>query len=361
MNIFSLILSIAASFFAPDSAEIVFVGDAMQHERQLNAARQSDGSFSFKGYYDAIEPYISSADLSVVNLELPLGGKPYSGYPMFCAPDSFLYELKNAGFDYILTANNHSLDRRDKGVKRTLDVIDAAGLKHTGTFRNKAERDSLTPSIVDVNGFKVAFLNYTYGTNGIKVQNDVVVNYINRDQMRKDVKKARENGAELVAVCIHWGIEYVLLPNKEQRQLADFLSTEGVDLIIGGHPHVIQPMEMRQDNRTKKKTLVVYSLGNFVSAMRKEDTIGGAMIRVKLKRNEKGEALIDTATYRLVIVQPPSTRHENYQVLPAEGNITESLKQIRGRFVKKATDIFNRHNVNVPLDTIPIDSYNREN
>ncbi len=357
MGLFSLILSIAASFFSNDTAEIVFAGDAMQHEKQLNAAKRSDGTYSFSGYYDAIEPYVSSAHLAVVNLELPLGGKPYSGYPMFCAPDSFLYELQKAGFDYVLTANNHSLDRRDRGLKRTLDVIDEAGLAHTGTFRNAAERDSLTPSIVDVNGIKVAFLNYTYGTNGVKIQKDAVVNYIDKNRIRKDIAKAREMGAEIVTACMHWGVEYVLLPNREQKALADFLEDEGVDLIIGGHPHVIQPMEMRVNDNTGRKVLVVYSLGNFVSAMKSDDCVGGAMIRVGLRRDDEGKAQVDTASYRLVVVQPPSATADNYRVIPAESELPKAIKTSGTQFVKRARGIFDKHNINVPLDTIPISHY----
>lgn len=358
MSLFSLVLSIALSFFAADSAEIVFAGDAMQHDRQLDAARKSDGSYDFSGYYSDLETYISSADFAVVNLETPLGGKPYSGYPMFCAPDSYVDELKKAGFDFLLTANNHTLDRRDQGLLRTIETLDEKKLMHTGTFRNKAERDSLSPAIVDVNGFKVAILNYTYGTNGVKIQRDVVVNYIDKPQIRRDIRRARALGAEIVAVCMHWGVEYVLTPNSEQKELARYLEQEGADLIIGGHPHVIQPMEMRKSTQSKKNVLVVYSLGNFISAMRKDDTRGGAMVRVRLKRDSLGDAIVESATYRLVFVQPPSSSNKNYRLQPAEKEVDgKELKSSKARFIKRANTIFNKYNKNVPADTIPVTSY----
>ena len=166
----SLVISLSSLIFGGDEVEIVFAGDAMQHEAQNKAAKQADGTYSFDECFASIAPYVQAADYAIVNLETPLGGAPYSGYPMFCAPDSYSMALKNAGFDLMLTANNHALDKRDKGAKRTLDVLDEQGLAHVGTYRNKADREKSLPLIKDINGFKIGFLNYTYGTNGIKVQ-----------------------------------------------------------------------------------------------------------------------------------------------------------------------------------------------
>ncbi len=302
MNVFGLILSLAAGLLNPATADLVFVGDAMQHSKQLASARTPEGDYDYSECFTAIEPYIKSADFAVVNLETPLGGAPYSGYPMFCAPDSFLAQLKKSGFDFVLAANNHTLDRRDKGVIRTIGQFEQQQIPYTGIYRNKAERDSIVPVIRDINGFKVAFLNYTYGTNGINIQGDIVVDYIDRNKIASDIRKSRESGAEIIAACMHWGVEYVLLPNREQKNLVNFLEEQGVDLIIGGHPHVIQPMEMRLNKTTGKKMFIVYSLGNFISAMHKTDTQGGAMARVRLKRDNMGRAVVDTASYRLVFV-----------------------------------------------------------
>lgn len=278
---------------------------------------------------------------------------------MFCAPDSYLTAIKDAGFDFILGANNHSLDRRDKGVRRTIDQFDAQGLPYSGIYRNKAERDSIVPVIRNIDGFRVAFLNYTYGTNGIKIQNDVVVDYIDRKKIAADIKKARDAGAEIVAACMHWGVEYVLLPNAEQKKLADFLEGEGVDLIIGGHPHVIQPMEMRKRKSDGKNVLVVYSLGNFISAMRKADTQGGAMVRVRLSRDESGKAYVHSASYRLVFVSQPSGSDREYKLVPAE-QIVPAFRTIQKDFIRNARRIFDRHNINVPMDTSSISSYSRK-
>lgn len=257
-----LLLSFVSMLFGSEKADIVFAGDAMQHKAQIDAASRGGGVYDYSDCFKALSPYISDADYAVVNLETPLGGEPYSGYPCFSAPDSYLDALTDAGFDMMLTANNHTLDKRDRGLVRTLDKLDERNVTHLGTYRNAAERDSVLPMIVDIAGFKVGFLNYTYGTNGITLSSDAVVDYIDRDKMARDIARTRSCGAELVAVCVHWGLEYQLLPSPAQRQLADFLVEQGVDMIIGGHPHVIQPMEMRR-RADGSNVVVVYSLGNF--------------------------------------------------------------------------------------------------
>ena len=350
----TLAISLSSLIFGGDEVEIVFAGDAMQHEAQNKAAKQADGSYSFDECFASIAPYVEAADYAVVNLEMPLAGAPYSGYPMFCAPDSYSEALKKAGFDLMLTANNHALDKRDKGAKRTLDVLDEQGLDHVGTYRNKSDREKALPLIKDIIGFKIAFLNYTYGTNGIKVQNDVVVDYIDKAKIKKDIADARAAGAEVICVCMHWGVEYVLLPNAQQKALADFLTEEGVDLIIGGHPHVIQPMEMRWSKTHNKKVFLIYSLGNLISNMTTKDTRGGALAKVKLVRDENGKPVVDSASYRLVFTLQPGGGSKNFRLIPVEDYTSGSLKSHCDVFVKNAENIFNKHNIDVPRDKSPI-------
>lgn len=355
MSMISVFLSLLSLLIPQDSAEIVFAGDAMQHQRQIDAARQADGSLDYSPYFESLRPYISSADFAVVNLETPLGGAPYSGYPMFCAHDNYVDALTGAGFDLMLSANNHILDRRDRGVRRTIKTFEEKGVPYLGVYRNKAHRDSILPLIKDINGFKIAFLNYTYGTNGISKQSDIEIDYIDRELMASDIRKARENGAELIAVCVHWGEEYKLLPNASQKRLAEFLAEQGVELIIGGHPHVIQPMELRVNKQTGRPCLTVYSLGNFISAMRTTDTRGGAMVRAKLARDFSGKAYVREASYRLVFTQPASGKGENFRLYPAEsGEIRSAMETHRRGFIRNAVGVFDRHNVNVPRDTTSI-------
>lgn len=355
MNLIFAFLSLLSLLNQDTGAEIVFAGDAMQHQRQIDAARQRDGSLDYSTYFTALQPYISSADFAVVNLEVPLGGAPYSGYPMFCAHDNYVDALTDAGFDLILTANNHILDRRDRGVRRTIDTLEEKGVSFIGSYRNRQHRDSILPMIKDVNGFKIAFLNYTYGTNGIKKTSDIEIDYIDRQLIADDVKNARSKGAEIIAVCIHWGIEYKLLPNVAQKDLANYLAELGVELIIGGHPHVVQPMELKINPSTNRPYFVVYSLGNFISSMRTTDTRGGAMVRIKLARDILGRAYVDGADYRLVFTEPAINSGDNFRLLPAESkDLHPSMDSRRNAFILNAVNLFDRYNVNVNRDTTSI-------
>ena len=192
------------------------------------------------------------------------------------------------GFDFFVTANNHCLDRRDAGAKRTIKRLNEMGIPHAGTYLNEAARDTLCPAIVDVKGVRMAILSYTYGTNGIPVQGNLVVDYINRARIAADIAKAREATADIICACMHWGIEYKLLPVESQRNLANFLIDQGVDLIIGSHPHVVEPMEIRYSEKWGKKVLLVYSLGNFISNQNGTDSRGGAMVKVRLMKQQSG-------------------------------------------------------------------------
>ena len=351
IQLVTAILAAVLQAAAPQQATLLFAGDAMMHKGQLAAARASDGSYDFSGYFAQIAPQISDADYAVVNLETPLGGAPYSGYPCFCAPDAYADALKGAGFDMCLTANNHTLDRRDRGLRRTTDVLTAKGIDHIGTYRNSTQRDSVLPLIKDINGFHIGFLNYTYGTNGIQIQGDVVVDYIDRERISRDIARTREGGAELVCVAIHWGDEYKLLPNRQQHQLADFLIGEGVDMVIGGHPHVIQPMEMRRDSTSGRNQLVVYSLGNFISDMKTTDTRGGAIVTAHISRDHSGRAKVDSASYSLVFTVPGRPGASNFHLVYADSCTSAAYKPMAQAFARSARKIFSEHNIDVPERT----------
>lgn len=352
--IISLMSAVGPTFEAP-RAVLLFAGDAMQHQAQLDKAREI-GEANGKDLYDysecftLIAPEVEKADYAVVNLEVPLGGGPdYTGYPCFSAPDSYALALKEAGFDLFLTANNHCLDRRGKAAKRTISALDSLQLDHVGTFRTAAERDSLVPLIKDINGFKVAFLNYTYGTNGILPDDGVEVAMIDKERMKKEIEKSREQGAEIVVVCVHWGIEYVLLENNVQRDLTDFLVDSGVDMIIGSHPHVVQPMKVVRNEAEDKDVLVVYSLGNFISNMNTADTRGGSIVRTTLTRDNTGKAKFDSADYELIYSAKPEGKH-NFRVVPGwmEDSIPSSQKYRWDLFKRGALKVFDKYNEGVP-------------
>ncbi|MDE6526060.1 MAG: CapA family protein [Muribaculaceae bacterium] len=342
-----LFTSLTSLIFGYDEADLIFVGDAMQHKAQLEAARSGNG-YDYSGYFDAISPIISVADLAVVNLETPVGAAPHTGYPCFNAPAEFVDALAEAGFDLFLTANNHTLDRGCRGLRSTIDILDNKKLRHIGTYTDSVARTEALPAIIEVNKFKIGFLNYTYGTNGIQPRDGVIVDYIDRSLIKADVEAARKSGAELVCVCIHWGDEYRLLPNKAQQHLADFLEAIGVDMIIGAHPHVIQPMELRPNRYyPERNVLLVYSLGNFVSNMKTADTRGGAMLHVKLFRGDDKKATVKDADYRLLFTVPGTCPSDNFRVMEADSVKIPAWQGRASEFGRRARAVFDKHNVGI--------------
>ena len=332
-------------------ASLYFVGDAMQHQAQLERAKElGKGEYVYDDCFEHIAADIMEADMAICNLEVPLGGKgTYSGYPCFSAPDSYAVALRDAGFNLMLTANNHCLDKKDKGARRTLTALDSLKIRHIGTYHDKAQREKLVPHIEDINGFKVGFLNYTYGTNGISPTDGMEVSLIDKKKIKEEIARTKEAGAELLVVTMHWGIEYVLLENNVQRDLANFLVNEGVDLVIGGHPHVIQPMKVVRNENENKDVLVVYSLGNFISNMKTGDTRGGALVRAVIKRDENGKAYFSHADYDTFFSSKPEG-NKNFQVIPSwkENVIPKAQLAHWNIFDRSATKIFNEHNINVP-------------
>lgn len=340
----------------PVSATMLFVGDAMAHQAQIDRARElgAGGGYDFSDCFRMIAPAVREADYAVVNLETPLGGGRggYTGFPCFSAPDSFAEELRKAGFDLFLTANNHTLDRSDAGLRRTLAVLDSLGVQHTGTYYDASDRAAKTPLIADVKGIKTAFLNYTYGTNGLTARDGAEVSLIDRDVMKREIAAARAAGAELVVVCVHWGVEYQLHEHASQRSLTDFLLGEEVDLIIGGHPHVVQPMVMKT-TPGGKRVPVVYSLGNFISNMKTDDTRGGGMVYAYVSRDAGGNATVDSVAYdTFYSAKPdPSARAgsalRNFTVIPswmASDSIPAAQKGWWNTFDTRARRMFDDSN-----------------
>jgi poly-gamma-glutamate synthesis protein (capsule biosynthesis protein) len=276
------VCTVCASAQTIDSISIYFAGDIMQHEAQLKAALRADGTYDYTGCFTQVTPEIEAADIAVCNFETTLGGAPYSGYPQFCSPDELAAAVRDAGFDIFLTANNHCLDRRTRGLVRTLDVLDSLGIPHLGTYRDLAERDSLYPYIIERNSMRIALLNYTYATNGIPVAAPCIVNYIDTTQIKADVIRARQLHADCIIACMHWGTEYRLEPDKSQKTLEEWLYSIGVDHIIGGHPHVVQPVRTLPHRYHAGSSLTVWSLGNYISNMSAPHTFQGLAVTTRL-------------------------------------------------------------------------------
>lgn len=334
-----------------DTATLLFVGDAMQHSPQFKAALRAGcgREYDYSECFSLIAPEVSEADYAVVNLEVPLDGEPYSGYPCFSAPDAYAQALRDAGFDLFLTANNHTMDRGTRGVRRTIAALDSLGVDHTGTWTSPEKR---APLLKSISGIKTAFLNYTYGTNGIPVRGGVEVSLIDRRAIADEIAASRRDGAEFVIVTVHWGNEYEMVPNATQRELARYMIGRGADMIIGSHPHVVQPMMVERDDSTNRDILVAYSLGNFLSNQTRPDTRGGAMVRARIVRDVDGTVRLDTASCDLHFTAKPSGNPaRNYRVVPSwmPDSVPAGQRGERDRFEREARRIFTLNNRRIPL------------
>lgn len=263
---------------------LLFVGDLMQHGPQIRRAQQPDGSYRYDGCFEEVKPHIEAADLAIGNLEVTLGGAPYTGYPCFCAPDDWLRAIKATGFDILTTSNNHCLDTGRRGLERTLLMTDSLQVMTLGTYRNAGEREARYPLVVERDGIRFAFLTYTYGMNGFEVQAPNIVNTIDTLTMKADILKARTMHPDVVIAIMHWGTEYRLEPDSYQKHYAQWLLDNGVDHIIGGHPHVIEPTVFVPYKDKPDNHLVVWSQGNFISNMSAPHTTEGTMITLRFRK-----------------------------------------------------------------------------
>lgn len=265
---------------------LVFAGDIMGHSPQYKAAYNAvNDQFDYNPCFRYVKSYVQKADYAFANLEVPLAGKPYSGYPAFSSPDQLLEATKNAGFDIVLTANNHVADRGKQGLERTINVIRKNKLAYAGSYLSAMQRDSIYPLILNHSGFRIAVLNCTYGTNMNPVFKPNIVNMLDSSQVLADITKAKSMDVDFMIAILHWGIEYELHSNSSQQDFAHFLAANGVDLIIGSHPHVVQNADFVDFNG--KKVPVIYSLGNFISNQRKINTNGGILAKIEISKRTK--------------------------------------------------------------------------
>ena len=281
----ALVWGVFALMCPAQDVKIIFAGDLMGHDRQIQAALQSDSTYDYTPCFRYIKDYVSSADLAILNLEVTLAGPPYNGYPTFSSPVALAQAAKDAGFDIMTTANNHCLDREKQGLESTIQALDSLGITHLGTYINQIENDNSHPMTVYLDCIKLALLNYTYGTNGRLVEEPNIVNYIDTVAMQRDLDKAKAEGHDFIITLIHWGIEYDTRSSAEQEYLAKWLLEHGSDAVMGSHPHVVQnfTVDAIPDN-DRYPEIVVYSMGNLVSNQRKINTDGGIMIEMDLRK-----------------------------------------------------------------------------
>ena len=324
---------------------LIFTGDLMQHLPQVQAAFRRDGGIAC---FSRLKNYCASADFVIANLETTLGGEPYSGYPQFRSPGALAGAMRRVGIDVAVAANNHICDRGGAGIRSTLDTLVQAGLEYTGVFADTLPDPARHPLWLRKGDFRVALLNYTYGTNGLSVPRGYTVNRIDTLRIRQDIAGARGNGATHVVLFLHWGNEYETLPNRWQRDLAARSHRWGADLVIGSHPHVVQSVETVSDSSGRICGATVFSMGNFVSNQRFPGTDGGISVRIGLSLGADGrtayrpEYLIHWTS---ISSDPGSRSGHRYEIVPAYSRETVSPQQRPGldRFVRRTRDYMQRY------------------
>lgn len=341
----------APAVFGQEQITLLFAGDVMNNKPQLNAAyHPKTDTYDYHSTFKYIKPVIEQADVAIANLELTLPGKPpYTGFPLFRTPDVMADALKYAGFDALVTANNHANDSGPEGVLHTIDVVRNLGFWQTGTFKDSSDRALNCPLLIEKNGFTIALLNYTFHTNGIATKPPVIVSRIDPKQIAADVAAARNLAADIVIAFFHWGEEYKNNENAYQREWAQTAANLGVDLVIGAHPHVVQPVKMltaKRPDGTQKQVPVAYSLGNFISNAISTNTSVGLMLETILTRDTLSCETTITHLNFMPVWRYLETKAENkrvkntYYALPASafGADTLNLLQMPPAPFRQLTD-----------------------
>lgn len=317
----------------PQTVSLVMVGDVLLHTPVSESGKLSDGTYNYDHLFAHVRDKIESADIAIANQEVILGGTELglSGYPCFNGAYEVGDALAASGFDVILHATNHALDKGEKGVRSCLAFwkenypqMQIAGINESG------EEQENHIVIIEKNDIRVAILNYTYGTNGILLPSSApyLVNLLDKDRISKDIARAKEQ-ADFVVVCPHWGTEYQHQPDKSQHEWTTYFAKQGVDLVLGTHPHVIEPVEW-VEGEDGHRMLVYYSLGNFVNATSGTgagvaDRMLGAMAEVVLTKQEDGN--VEISSYEaLPLVSHLESGVQKITFYPLE-NYTEELEQ----------------------------------
>ena len=319
--------------------DLVMAGDVLLHLRLAYWSDNGKGGYDFNPIFKTIKPLIEKADLAIVNQETILGGKELkvTGYPTFNGPYELGDALVNAGFDVVLHSNNHALDRGKQGIYNCLNFWKKyPKIKTVGINTSEAQKKKLC--IYEKNGIKVAILNYTYGTNGIPLLKDMpyAVNYLNKKEVISDIKRA-EKEADFTIVCPHWGTEYLRGISDYQKAWSQIFVENGVDLVLGCHPHVIEPIKYVTDKKTGHKMLVYYSVGNFVNSTmsngRVSDRYIGGLAKVKLKRGADNKVRIAKYGVKATVMHNGGTKFGS-RVIPLS-SYTDKLAK---KNVMKAQD-----------------------
>lgn len=290
---------------APARLRIVVGGDFMQHLPQVAAARCADGSYDYSTSLQYVAPMFRDADIAILNLETTLSvAGPYSGYPMFCSPVEVADAFVDMGIDLIALANNHCCDRLYGGIVATTQALDRRQLRRIGAYRSAWDCEQNRVQYFSHEGINLAFVNFTYGTNGIPVPKGAVVDLLDEETMARVLSSVDFSRIDCLVAIVHWGNEYERCPNAEQLRVERFLREQGVDIIIGSHPHVVQRFDVDASHG-----VTLYSLGNFVSNQQRRYCDGGLVATIDITK--QGDELRYAAE-----VEPVWVRKEGYVVIP---------------------------------------------
>lgn len=320
-----------------ENSKVTFlaVGDNLMHEKLIEEAHTND-SYSFLPYYQNVSSYIQNADISFINQETILGGKDkgYSGYPLFNTPDEMAKDLYEVGFDVVNGATNHAYDQGLDGIHHSIQVFSQyPDMHYIGLYQSQEERDAIT--VIEKQGIRIAFLSYNQVMNYQDTPPSYTYNPFDKELMKNDVKKAKEL-SDIVIVSCHWGVEYDSHPQPFQKKYAQYLADLGVDVIIGTHPHSLQPVEWI-NGQNGHKTLVAYSLGNFLSGSVDEDAQLGGMLSCDFIK--KGDQItIENVTLTPVV---------NYYLSSSPQSIMTTRHDFQVYLLKDCTDeLIQSHGLN---------------
>jgi poly-gamma-glutamate synthesis protein (capsule biosynthesis protein) len=315
-------------------ARLVFAGDFMQHTTQIRAAQTADGGFDYTASFEHVRDIFRRADVAVLNLETTLAPHPpYSGYPLFRSPPQIATALKDLGVDIAALANNHICDNGIEGLATTVARLDSCGVDCTGAFTDSLQFRARHPLRFGANGLRFALLNYTYGTNGMSLPRPAIVNRIDTAAIADDLARIDRDSTDCVIVFFHWGDEYARRPNERQRALDAFCRLRGADVVIGSHPHVIQPYETHRDTAGITRAVTVYSLGNLVSNQRWRYSDGGLIVALDIEKVDLRPLCIDLTPIPVWVMTP------TYRILPGCMADTLGMTDLqRSQYNRFATD-----------------------
>jgi len=309
----------------------------MMHQPQLDAAKvPGTDEYDFTPTFSMVKPLIEKADVAFGNLELALPGHPpYKGWPNFRGPDALATALYEAGFDVLTTANNHSNDGRTDGITHTIELLRNTGFHQTGTFSDTTQRSIDYPLLIYKKGFRLAILNYTYGTDNKPNYPPTYVNKIDENLIKNDILNAKKLKPDAIIAMMHWGREYKLIQHRTEEKLATQMLDWGVDIIVGSHPHVVQPIITSGSGVDKK--VVAYSLGNFVSNQKQPNTEGGIFLEIELTKAKKQKTSITDLSYSSVYrYRHKESDRQTFYIIPVNFYLQNSFLLPKLNFKNRA-------------------------